>query len=61
MAPSNSSSQDVEKSGLKQQDASVSSEPAGYDFSDIDEKKLVRKMDWFLLPWVSVQFKLTPT
>ncbi|KIJ55289.1 hypothetical protein M422DRAFT_23900 [Sphaerobolus stellatus SS14] len=30
-----------------------------YDFSDIDEKKLKRKMDWALLPWVSLLYLLS--
>ncbi|KIJ54474.1 hypothetical protein M422DRAFT_240540 [Sphaerobolus stellatus SS14] len=41
------SSHDLEKSG----DQLQAVEDVTYEFSDIDEKKLKRKMDWALLPW----------
>jgi len=30
----------------------------GVDLSHIDEKKLIRKMDWFLIPWLSFLYFL---
>jgi hypothetical protein len=44
--------QDIERRDVKEQDAAVYN--AHLDASGINEVKLVRKMDWWLLPWLSL-------
>jgi len=63
MAPSSltSSSHDVEKSTEKStvlQDP-VSADAMELDLSGVDEKKLLRKMDWALVPWLSLLYLLS--
>lgn len=32
---------------------------SGMDVSGVDERKLIRKMDWMLIPWLSFLFLLS--
>lgn len=50
--------QDTEKSTESSEDVTVLYNPH-VDVSDIDEAKLVRKIDWKLLPWLSFLYLLT--
>lgn len=41
-------------------DTSLTKEdPSEFDFSSIDEKKLLRKLDWVLVPWLSFLYLLS--
>ena len=52
-APERKEPQDIERKGQTTvYDASV-------DVSDVDEEKLVRKIDWRLLPWLSLLYLLS--
>ena len=48
--------QDIERTEEKEQIAVYN---AHVDASDVDEAKLVRKIDWRLLPWLSLLYLLS--
>ncbi|KAF8497681.1 MFS general substrate transporter [Gautieria morchelliformis] len=56
MASQTSSGHDVEKSAIQHAESISTNE---IDLSGIDEKKLLRKLDWALVPWVSLLYLLS--
>ena len=54
-SPVPSSAPDAIEKGHEADSNAETSSPkvATFDFSSIDEKKLIRKLDWALVPWVS--------
>lgn len=59
--PEEKAAQDIERSSSPQLEgkAQVPLYNAHIDVSDIDEKKLIRKIDLALIPWLSVLYLLS--
>ena len=52
--------QDIEKKELRSEDGDVTAVYNPHvDVSDVDEAKLVRRIDWRLLPWLSFLYLLS--
>ena len=52
--------QDIEKKELRSEDGDATAIYNPHvDVSDVDEAKLVRKIDWRLLPWLSFLYLLS--